>query len=504
MNMTIPMLPGECWYGLATIHGTKFPLNETSEYSWHPTQDFTGNQESPILLSSLGRYLWSEFPYDVDVSQGLIRITNAADDLILSAGHGTLRGAFLAASKNHFPANSQIPPENFFLKPQYNTWAELIYDQSQASILRYAHGIIDNHMPPGILMIDDGWMEYYGRWQFNAYTFPDPKAMLDELHSLGFEVMLWVCPFVSPDSPEFRFLSDKGYLVCNADRTVAIRNWWNGYSAVLDLSNPHCAAWFDTVLSSLMEMGVDGFKFDAGDVQFYKDDDKTYGGVSAHDQCQLWTKLGLKYRYNEYRATYKCAGLPLVQRLGDKPHQWSSVAQLIPDALTQGIMGYAYICPDMIGGGSFTDFLPGAPSLKPELFARYAQVAALMPMMQYSAAPWRVLDEEHAEYCRAAGRIHLKFAEKIISLARHASVAGEPIIRYLEYVFPHQGFEKVTDCFMLGDDVLVAPVVEAGAHTRTLRLPDGNWEYVDGTVYPGGTAQVSAPIDVLPYFVKIV
>ena len=127
-----------------------------------------------------------------------------------------------------------------------------------------------------------------------------------------------------------------------------------------------------------------------------------------------------------------------------------------------------------------------------------------MPMMQYSAAPWRVLDEEHAEYCRAAGRIHLKFAEKIISLARHASVTGEPIIRYLEYVFPHQGFEKVTDCFMLGDDVLVAPVVEEGAQERTLRLPDGKWEYVDGTVYPGGTAQVSAPIDVLPYFVKIV
>ena len=99
MNTTIKMLPGECWYGLATIHGTKFPLNETSEYSWHPTQDFTGNQESPILLSSLGRYLWSEFPYDVDVSQGLIRITNAADDLILSEGHGTLRGAFLPHPK---------------------------------------------------------------------------------------------------------------------------------------------------------------------------------------------------------------------------------------------------------------------------------------------------------------------------------------------------------------------------------------------------------------------
>lgn len=503
MNMTVTMLLGECWYGLATIHGTRLPLKETSEYSWHPTQDFTGNQESPILLSSKGRYLWSEFPYDVDVSRGEIRITNAADDLILSEGHGTLRGAFLVASRNHFPANGQIPPENFFLKPQYNTWAELIYDQSQASILRYAHGIIDNQMPPGILMIDDGWMDYYGRWQFNAHTFPDPKAMLDELHGLGFEVMLWVCPYVSPDSPEFRELLDKGCLVCNTDGSVAIRRWWNGFSAELDLSNPTCVAWLEDVLNGLMELGVDGFKFDGGDVYFYRDDDRTFGNVSAHDQCELWAKLGQKYRYNEYRATYKCAGLPLVQRLGDKSHQWSSVAQLIPDALNQGIMGYAYICPDMIGGGSFTDFLPGAPSLKPELFARYAQVAALMPMMQYSAAPWRVLDGKHADHCRQAGRIHLKFAEKIISLARHAAATGEPIIRYLEYVFPHQGFEEITDCFMLGDDLLAAPVLEEGMHTRTLRLPAGQWEYVDGTVYSGGTVQVAAPIDVLPYFVKI-
>ena len=502
MDMKITMLEGEHWYGLAAVHGTKFPLNARSSYSWHPTQNYTGNQESPILLSSRGRYLWSEKPYDADVADGVISVTNAAEDFVLSEGHGTLRAAFLDASRKYFPANGQIPPENFFLKPQYNTWAELIYDQSQASILRYAHGIIDNRMPAGILMIDDGWMDYYGGWRFNGHTFPDAKAMLDELHSLGFEVMLWICPFISPDSPEFRYLSSKGYLVCNADGSVAIRSWWNGYSAVLDLSNPGCAEWFDGVLGGLMELGADGFKFDAGDVYSYRDDDRTYGGVSAHDQCELWAKLGLKYRYNEYRATYKCAGLPLVERLCDKSHQWGSVSRLIPDALQQGIMGYPYVCPDMIGGGSFTDFLPGAPSLKPELFARYAQVAALMPMMQYSAAPWRVLDEEHAEYCRSAGRIHVKFADKIIALAHHASVTGEPIMRYLEYVFPHQGFEAVTDCFMLGDDVLVAPVVNDGERTRRVRLPEGTWEYADGTVYCGGDVEVPAPMDVLPYFVK--
>ena len=75
-------------------------------------------------------------------------------------------------------------------------------------------------------------------------------------------------------------------------------------------------------------------------------------------------------------------------------------------------------------------------------------------------------------------------------------------MRYLEYVFPHQGFEAVTDCFMLGDDILAAPVVSDGDVTRKLRLPEGVWEYVDGTVYEGGEVEVPAPIDVLPYFIR--
>lgn len=501
MSLTIPFLENEYWYGIAVNHGTRFPLSASSDFTWNATTQYTGNQEAPLILSSKGRYIWSEKPYDITVKCGVITLTNGADDLRLWDGYGTLKGAFLDAASRFFPANGVIPPENFFIKPQYNTWAELIYDQCQEKILGYAHGILENNLPAGILMIDDGWMRYYGSREFNLARFPDARAMMQELHDLGFEVMLWICPFISPDSAEFRELAAKDMLVKNHDGSVAIRNWWNGYSAVLDMSNPATAAWLDDLLESLMEMGADGFKFDAGDVYYYRDDDITWGNVSAHDQCELWAKLGLKYKYNEYRATYKCAGLPLVERLCDKSHSWGAVAKLIPDALTQGILGYPYGCPDMIGGGSFTDFLPGAPSLKPELFARYAQVAALMPMMQYSAAPWRVLDEYHAEICRAAGRIHLKYAEKIISLARHASLTNEPVIRYMEYEFPGEGFETITDQFMVGSDLLCAPVIQQGAVTRMVKLPKGKWKYQDGTTYEGGcTIEVPSPIDVLPYF----
>ena len=65
----------------------------------------------------------------------------------------------------------------------------------------------------------------------------------NRLHELGFTVMLWMCPFISPDSAVFRELSGRGYLVRNADGKVAIREWWNGHSAILDLTNAGAVEW---------------------------------------------------------------------------------------------------------------------------------------------------------------------------------------------------------------------------------------------------------------------
>ena len=82
MDQKIQMLKGEFWYGLASIHGPEMPLSEKSDYTWTPTTLSTANQEAPFLVSSKGRYIWSEFPFDVEVKNGTIAITNAADDLI--------------------------------------------------------------------------------------------------------------------------------------------------------------------------------------------------------------------------------------------------------------------------------------------------------------------------------------------------------------------------------------------------------------------------------------
>ena len=92
----------------------------------------------------------------------------------------------------------------WFTSPQLNTWIELTYHQNQKDILAYVKSMVAHGIEPGVLMIDDTWQTGYGDWRFDATRFPDPKAMICELHDMGFKVMLWMCPYVGMDTPAFR------------------------------------------------------------------------------------------------------------------------------------------------------------------------------------------------------------------------------------------------------------------------------------------------------------
>jgi alpha-glucosidase len=339
--------------------------------------------------------------------------------------------------------------------------------------------------------------------------------MVKKLHEMGFKVMLWVCPFVSPDSEVFRKLAAEGMLVLDPQQTqeilwantknkAAIIRWWNGASACLDLSNPKAQKWFKERLDYLVnEYGVDGFKFDAGDARFYADGIVSFNVKTPNDHTALFAGLGLHYPLNEYRASWKMAGLPLAQRLRDKTHKWNDLSKLIPDQMSQSIMGYAYTCPDMIGGGEYQSFLNGA-TIDEELVVRSAQVHALMPMMQFSVAPWRVLSKENEAICLKMSKLHEEMGNYILELAKAASVTGEPIVKPMELAFPGNGYETIIDQFVLGNEIIVAPVVEKGARTRKVVLPKGKWKAEDGNTYKGGkTIEISVPLERLPYFRKI-
>ncbi len=483
------------------------PFEEFAAYDLETTNN--NNKVSAFLLSSDGRYIWSDGPFKFEyLKEGKIRIVSKYEKVKAVCAGKTLRDAYSAASGNYFASSGTIPPEEFFLAPQYNTWIELMYDQNQEDVLRYAHDIIDNGFAPGVLMIDDNWQNHYGNHDFRTEQFPDPKAMTDELHALGFKVMVWVCPFVDFDTPEYELAAANGWLIRKkgTQEPCAIK-WWNGESACYDLTNPEAFAHLAAELKSVQERyGVDGFKFDAGDVTFYD-----MGVMEGADPEAMsvthtlaWERLGLEFPYNEYRAGWQMQLQPLVMRLGDKDYSWEAVKSLIPEMMVASLEGYPYGCPDMIGGGQYKTFLNlDSDDFDGELIVRSAQIHALMPMMQFSVAPWRVLDAEHLDAVKKAAALHVAFGDRILDLARKASRTGEPIVRNLEYDFPHEGLARCNDQFMLGDRYMVAPMVESGTQ-RNVVLPSGMWRDDRDEVFEGGqTIMTDVPLDRLPYYEKI-
>ena len=508
---SFPIEKGEKWYGAAVAEGSKMPFK--TGYSLDLNGNTEGNQASPLLLSSKGNIIWSEEPFAFEVFNNNITISKSNDSIVYKKGGSNLQEAYRFATKMYFPANGQLPDTLLFTSPQYNTWIELIYDQNQEDILNYAHSIIDNGFPPGVLMIDDNWAPYYGKFEFRKDRFKDAKSMIAELHELGFKVMLWVCPFISPDTEEARHLiSEKLVLMSNEGNqemawkdtsTPAIIHWWNGYSAVLDFSNSKAISWYQNQLDNMIkDYGLDGFKFDAGDANYYAGDVVAFKNISSNEHSTLWGDFGLKYSLNEYRAMWKSGGLPLVERLRDKSHTWKDLSNLIPDITTAGLLGYPFVCPDMIGGGEFTSFLPGA-ELDQDLIVRSAQVHALMPMMQFSVAPWRILDKEHLDAVKKAVELRQKFVPEIMKLVKESALTGEPIVSNLEYYFPKQGFEECHDQFMLGSDILVAPLLDVTGE-RSVLLPKGKWKYFNGKIFKGNKKVIiDVALNQLPYFVKV-
>jgi alpha-glucosidase (family GH31 glycosyl hydrolase) len=511
-NLTLNIEAGEFWWSGVVNEGQKMPLGNSSAYSIDMFGVNYGNQMQPLIISNKGRYIWSEEPFKFEIKNNLITVTGTEKIDNGKVGN-TLREVQQFVTKKYFPPSGKLPDTLLFSKPQYNTWIELTYYHNQVDVLKYAHAIIDNGLPPGVFMIDDTWQEDYGVWDFHPKKFPDPKAMVKELHELGFKVMLWICPFVSPDQAVYRKLREQKAFLINApfvDNTSweqtkaqpALLQWWNGASAVLDFTNPAAVNWFDEQLAYLTNSyGIDGFKFDAGDMEYYPTNTLSKQKITPNKHCELFGQFGLKYPLNEYRAMWKNGGQPLVQRLCDKAHSWEEAQRLIPNMLLTGILGYSFSCPDMIGGGEWTSFKEGSPNLQTELIVRSAQIHALMPMMQFSVAPWRILNKEELKIVRDAVAIRTKFTPLIMQLAKNAAVTGEPIVRSMEYQFPNNGYAQINDQFMLGSKLLVAPATEKNLKTKKVFLPKGNWKSDEGKIYKGGQSiTVDVPLKRLPYF----
>jgi alpha-glucosidase (family GH31 glycosyl hydrolase) len=402
-----------------------------------------------------------------------------------------------------------VPPKEYFTDPIFNTWIEFFWDVNQKGLLTYAQNIRTHGFPASILDIDDKWSTKYGDFDFDPAKFPDPEGLIAQLKEMKFKMALWVTPFIEPAARNYNYALSKKYLLMDEKgKKPYITKWWNGSAALIDLSNPEAHAWYLDQLKALQrKYGVSGFKLDAGDAEFLIKPFKSYGNISANRYTDLFAELGKHFEVNELRVSWLTQRLGLVQRLRDKAPNWEKeegLGTIVPHGMAESLIGYPYFCPDMIGGGLESGFKEN--KIDAELFVRWTQASALMPMMQYSYAPWK-LDSTSVSICLKYSKLHTDLGDYIYSLARQASVDGMPITRPLFFVDPaDQNTYTISDQFMLGEKLLVAPVLKKGAVSRDIYLPKGTWSDLwTGRIYQGNTTlqHFSAPIDILPVFVKI-
>jgi alpha-glucosidase (family GH31 glycosyl hydrolase) len=394
------------------------------------------------------------------------------------------------------------PPAELFTRPTWTTWARYKTQINHTVVLNYAREIVNHGYPHHVLEIDDKWQSYYGDYEFDPAKFPDARGLIAELHRMGFAVTAWVHPFVEPGARAMAEGAAQGYLVRAASGAPYHVPWWQGRGGLLDVSNPRALEWFFGNLRRLQaETGLDGYKFDAGEGLYLPADAVTHAPMERNEYAQRYVDaIAQHYALCEVRSGWFNQRAPVFFRQWDKSTHWThanGLRSVIPGALSLSLTGYPFVLPDMIGGNAY------AEQADAELMIRWTQLTALLPAMQFSLAPWDY-GEHCAAICRRYAELHTLFAPRIVQLAQAAARTGEPIVRPVFWLAPQdENALRCDDEFLLGDDVLVAPVVEPGARRREVYLPPGLWrDYWTSAVFSGPVtlSGFAAPLEVLPLF----
>ena len=128
-RIDLTIMPDEFWWSGISSLGHQTPYDNKTVSSFDMWGDNKGNQAQPLLLSSKGRYIWSEEPIKYDFNNGKLTVTTRNGNIITGTAGNNLQDAYNYAVKNYFPSSGKIPDALMFTKPQYNTWIELMYDQ---------------------------------------------------------------------------------------------------------------------------------------------------------------------------------------------------------------------------------------------------------------------------------------------------------------------------------------------------------------------------------------
>ncbi|MDF1499112.1 MAG: glycoside hydrolase family 31 protein [Anaerolineales bacterium] len=389
-------------------------------------------------------------------------------------------------------------------------------------------GFREHDLPLSAIHLDIDYMDGYRVFTTDPHRFPNLKSLSEQAQAQDVKLVSIIDPGVKIDRGYRLFrdgLQAEAFCMLQNER-VARAPVWPGWVHFPDFTNPSTRTWWSSQYPRLLKHGISGIWHDMNEpAAFSAWGDATLplstrhaleGKGGQHTQAHnlyglLMNRSGLEalrlHRPELRPFILSRSGWAGNQRYawnwtGDVESTWDGLQVTLNLLLGMSLSGIVFTGSD-IGGFS------GDPT--PELMVRWMQLAAFTPFFRtHSSAisaprePWR-FDDPYRSAMRAMLQLRYRMLPYLYTLAWQTSEAGLPLIRPLFWEDPsNEAYREIEDQFFLGSNLLIAPVLQEGASSREVTLPEGSWySFWDDTRSPGpAVITVETPLDVIPVFVR--
>ena len=395
--------------------------------------------------------------------------------------------------------------------------------KTEAEVRQLAADFRRYEIPCDAIYFDIDYMDGYRVFTWNKENFTDPDRLIADLKEQGFQAVTIIDPGVKKheDYYVYREGIDHNYFAKDANGDVYINAVWPGDSAFPDFGRQEVRDWWGEKHQFLLDKGIMGVWNDMNepasfngplpdDVVFSEEDEVTdhkwmhnvYGHNMSRATYQGLRKLSDKRPFVITRACYSGTQKYATVWTGDNNSLWTHLRMAIPQLCNLGMSGYPFAGTDIGGFGSDTTG---------ELLVRWYQVGCFSTLFRNHSAmgtrrqePW-LFGREKLDIIRRYVELRYELIPYFYDLFHEHLGTGLPVMRPLVLEYEKDvNTHNMNDEFMIGSELLVAPVIEQGATKRLVYLPEGEWfDCWTKELIAGGQYIIrDAPLDTCPVYVK--
>ena len=403
----------------------------------------------------------------------------------------------------------------------YAPWVDAIF--GSASVRQVASALRTNGVSSSVIWTEDwrgggdGATGYalLENWRVDRTLYPDFEQLASDLHGEGFAFLVYHNTFIDSTADISAEANAAGYPIHDGSGgNYTFTGVKFNPATMLDLSSDAAVTWAKSVMGEALTLGADGWMADFA--EWLPTDAVLASGEDAYVAHNAYAREWAKYNHDllgPHHGLYFMRSAWLhsqpfaqVMWLGDQQTDWSvgdGFPSVVPIGLGLGLTGFPYIGSD-IGGYMSQGTVPTTE----ELFYRWTTLGALSPVMRTHHGrsarmnfQWQH-DAQSIAHFRRWTRFHMQLAAYLEGMQKSFERDGLPLFRMIALDFPADDFAWTTvDEYLLGDRILVAPVLTQGATDRMVTLPTGNWLPLLGGAVATGTVDAPAPTTEIPAFV---